>query len=118
VALEENREMLALARRAVAGLAGPEALRLVEGPLVAGWPAGAPYDAILIEGEVPEVPEALSGQLAEGGRLVTVLGGAARGFGARAVIGRRVGGRFGVTEAFDCATLPLPAFRRAAGFVF
>jgi protein-L-isoaspartate(D-aspartate) O-methyltransferase len=117
VALEEDRAVLSLARRAVAGLVGPEALRLVEGPLVAGWPSGAPYDAILIEGEVPEVPEVLAGQLAEGGRLVTVLGGA-RGLGARAVIGRRVGGSFGVTDAFDCATLPLPAFRRVAGFVF
>jgi protein-L-isoaspartate(D-aspartate) O-methyltransferase len=67
---------------------------------------------------VPEVPEAIAGQLAEGGRLVTVLAGAARGVSPRAVLGRRVSGSFSVTDAFDCATLALPAFRRQPGFVF
>jgi protein-L-isoaspartate(D-aspartate) O-methyltransferase len=34
------------------------------------------------------------------------------------VIGRRIGGGFSTADAFDCATVPLPAFRRAPGFVF
>jgi protein-L-isoaspartate(D-aspartate) O-methyltransferase len=34
------------------------------------------------------------------------------------VIGRRIAGGFSTTDAFDCATVPLPAFRRAPGFVF
>ncbi|WP_408611983.1 protein-L-isoaspartate O-methyltransferase family protein, partial [Falsiroseomonas oryzae] len=106
------------ARRALAGLAGPEAVRVVTGALAAGHPAGAPYDGILIEGEVPEIPEVIAGQLAEGGRLVAVLAGAARGVSSRAVLGRRVSGSFSLADAFDCATLPLPAFRRQPGFVF
>lgn len=118
VALEEDAALIAAARRALAGLVAPAELRLVEGPIVAGHASGAPYDAILIEGEVPEVPAAISGQLAEGGRLATVLEAAARGVSSRAVLGRRIGGAFSLTDAFDCATLPLPAFRRAAGFVF
>jgi protein-L-isoaspartate(D-aspartate) O-methyltransferase len=118
VALEEDAALVAHARRALAGLAAPDALRLVEGPLAAGFAAGAPYDAILIEGQVPQVPEALAGQLAEGGRLVAVLDAASRGVSSRAVLGRRVGGSFSVTDAFDCATLRLPAFAKAAGFVF
>lgn len=118
VALEEDAALAAAARRALAGLAGPEALRLVEGPLLGGYPAAAPYDGILIEGEVPEVPGAIAGQLAEGGRLATVLGAAERGMSPRAVLGRRVAGAFSVADAFDCATLPLPAFRRRPGFVF
>lgn len=118
IALEEDAEMLAAARAALRGLAAPEALRLVQAPLAAGWPGGAPYDGILIEGEVPDVPEAIAAQVAEGGRLATVLSGAARGVFSRAVLGRRVGGSFSVTDAFDCATLALPAFRREPGFVF
>jgi protein-L-isoaspartate(D-aspartate) O-methyltransferase len=118
VALEEDAGLLALARRALHGLAAPDALRLVEGPLTAGFPGAAPYDAILVEGEVPAVPDALAGQLAEGGRLATVLTAAERGLSSRAVLGRRIGGSFSVTDAFDCATLPLPAFRPQPGFVF
>ena len=32
--------------------------------------------------------------------------------------GGNAGGSFGVTDAFDCATVPLPAFQPAPGFVF
>ncbi len=117
IALEEDAGLLAIARKALAN-ASADAVRLIDGPLVAGYPGAAPYDAILIEGEVPEVPEAIAGQLAEGGRLATVLAAAARGLSSRAVLGRRIAGSFSVTDAFDCATLPLPAFRRAPGFVF
>ena len=65
---------------------------------------------------VPEVPEVLSAQLAEGGRLVAVQGLGTRG--GRAVLGRRIGGSFSVTPVFDCATFPLPDFAPAPGFVF
>jgi protein-L-isoaspartate(D-aspartate) O-methyltransferase len=118
VALESDAGLLDLARRAARGVAGPDALRFVEGPVESGYAAGAPYDAILIEGEVPEVPRAIADQLAEGGRLATVLPSAARGQTSRAVLGRRIGGSFSVTPAFDCATIPLPALQRRAGFVF
>jgi protein-L-isoaspartate(D-aspartate) O-methyltransferase len=118
VALEQEPSLVVQARIAVAGLAPPEALRLVEGPLAAGHPSAAPYDAILVEGEVEEVPSAISDQLADGGRLATVLSGAARGAVSRAVLGRRIGGGFTLTEAFDAAAPALPALRRQPGFVF
>jgi len=35
-----------------------------------GWPAAAPFDAILVACAAPEVPQALVDQLADGGRLV------------------------------------------------
>jgi protein-L-isoaspartate(D-aspartate) O-methyltransferase len=40
-----------------------------------GWPAAAPFDAILVTAAPPEVPEALLKQLAEGGRLIIPVGG-------------------------------------------
>jgi protein-L-isoaspartate(D-aspartate) O-methyltransferase len=118
VAVEQDAALAAAARRAIAGLVAPADLRLVEAPLGAGFPTGAPYDGILIEGEVAGIPAEIANQLAEGGRLVTVLAGADRGLASRAVLGRRIGGSFSVTPAFDCATLPLPAFARRPGFVF
>ena len=40
-----------------------------------GWAEHAPFDAILVTAAAEEVPEALLGQLAPGGRLVIPLGG-------------------------------------------
>ncbi len=118
LALEEDAGLLAQARRVLPGLLPAESLRLVEGPLAEGYPAEAPYDAILIEGLVPAVPPAIAAQLADGGRLATVIGPGARGRGPRAVLGRRAGGSFSLADAFDCATAPLPAFQPAPAFVF
>lgn len=39
-----------------------------------GWPAGAPYDAILVSASGPEIAETLRSQLAIGGRLVMPVG--------------------------------------------
>lgn len=43
-----------------------------------GHPPGAPYDAVFVSAAAPEVPEALFGQLAAGGRLVAPVGRAGR----------------------------------------
>jgi protein-L-isoaspartate(D-aspartate) O-methyltransferase len=116
-AVEDDPALLALARAAFAAIGlPPAAVRLEATRPTDGFAAAAPYDVILVEGEVPEIPAALSGQLAEGGRLVAVQGGGARN--GRAVLGRRIGGTFTLTPAFDCATAALPAFAPAPGFVF
>lgn len=116
VALEDDPALLAIARSALSAGAGAGSWRIVEGSPAAGWPPEAPYDVVLIEGAVPELPEPLAAQLAEGGRLVAVL--RRPGEAGVAVLGRRVGGTFSTVEAFG-ATAPLvPAFVPAAGFVF
>jgi protein-L-isoaspartate(D-aspartate) O-methyltransferase len=43
-----------------------------------GWPEEAPFDAVIVTCASPEVPPALVGQLAEGGRLIIPLGSASR----------------------------------------
>ena len=136
VALEEDKTLLALARGALAALA--PSVVLAEGPLAAGWPSGAPWDLIFIEGAVPAVPAAIAEQLrAEAGRLVTVLapsglapsglapsglaapGSASAGHGiGRAVLAERTPAGLAMRPAFDCATPMLPAFRPAPSFVF
>ena len=39
-----------------------------------GWPEHAPYDGIIVTAAATDVPPALAGQLAEGGRLVIPVG--------------------------------------------
>jgi protein-L-isoaspartate(D-aspartate) O-methyltransferase len=39
-----------------------------------GWPEQAPYDAIVVSAASPDVPDALTAQLAEGGRLILPVG--------------------------------------------
>ena len=39
-----------------------------------GWPAGAPYDGIIVTAASPDIPRELLGQLAMGGRLVIPVG--------------------------------------------
>lgn len=114
-ALEED---LDLARRARAGLVehGIAAVEVVEGPLCEGWRPRAPYDVILFGGAIAEVPAAIKGQLADGGRLVAVVKGA-DGLG-RAVLMTRAGGTFGQRLLFDAAVPLLPGFAAKPQFVF
>ena len=73
VALEEGvRGLLRLLKNLSA--LGVTNVEVVRGPLTAGWPAGAPYDVILIEGAIEVMPESFRAQLKEGGRLVCVRG--------------------------------------------
>jgi protein-L-isoaspartate(D-aspartate) O-methyltransferase len=54
--------------------AGITNVTIVIGDGTLGYPAEAPYDAILITAAAPEVPPPLIEQLAEGGRLVAPVG--------------------------------------------
>jgi len=49
-------------------------VRLREGDGTLGWPEGAPYQAILVTAGAPDVPETLTTQLADGGRMVIPVG--------------------------------------------
>jgi protein-L-isoaspartate(D-aspartate) O-methyltransferase len=88
----------------------------VEAPMAEGYPARAPYDAILIEGGVTQLPEAVGRQLAEGGRLVTVMG-EGNGVG-HAVLMSKSGGVLSRRPIFDAAAPLLPGFARAPSFQF
>lgn len=111
VALEEDTNLLGALRGA--SLNGN--VSVAEGPLAAGWPDGAPYDVILIDGAVEQVPQALIDQLADGGRLAVAI--LERGV-SRLSIGRKAGGAFGVVAFADADAAPLPGFAEPAGFQF
>lgn len=75
----------------------------------------APYNVILINGAVDVLPEALLGNLAEGGRLVTVQREAGLG---RAILVRKIAGSLSKRVLFDAGTPLLTAFAKTPGFVF
>lgn len=114
-ALEEDRRLLAIARSIL-----PEtspSVAVVAGPLADGWPAGAPWHIILIEGAVQEIPPAIVGQLnQESGRLVTVL--TPRPGAGQAVLGCPSAGGLALSSGFDCATPLLPSLIPAPVFNF
>lgn len=123
-ALEEDESLTAIARRTLAELVAdlPTPVRVVSGPLAEGWTDGGPWDVILIEGAVAELPPVIGGQLRrDGGRLATVLRsprGICHGVLAEPVA---LGGGESVLRAapeFDCATPLLPQLMPKPGFVF
>jgi protein-L-isoaspartate(D-aspartate) O-methyltransferase len=114
VALEED---VTLARGAGEALArtGATNLSVVSGPLQAGWPKGAPYDVIMIEGAVEVVSDSLLAQLKDGGRLVAVVGRAPMG---KATVYRMASGHATAQPLFDATAPSLPGFVKPAEFVF
>jgi len=103
VALESDQALAA---------AGTE---ITVGDLDKGWAKGAPYDLLLLDGAVEQIPAELIRQLREGGRL----GGAIidRGI-ARLVVGRVAGGSLGLRSLADADVEPLPGFERPRAFTF
>jgi protein-L-isoaspartate(D-aspartate) O-methyltransferase len=112
VAVESDATLAATARQTLAGM--PK-ITLIEAPLAAGYPEGAPYDAIVIDGAIEHLPQPLVDQLAVGGRLVVGL--IDRGV-CRLSLGLRSAGGFGLTDFADFDGAHLPGFAVATGFVF
>jgi protein-L-isoaspartate(D-aspartate) O-methyltransferase len=112
VALEEDATLAAQARETLAGMAS---VTVAEGPLVAGWAQGAPYDAIVIDGGVEFVPEAIVQQARIEGRITT--GVIDRGV-SRLAAGRRSEGGFGLADFADVDCVVLPGFAKPPTFQF
>ena len=85
-------------------------LAFVTGRLADGYAERAPYDLILIEGAVRAIPEKIGRQVAQNGRLVTVLAPAECGI-ERCGFGRAQRGRCAHAAGVRCRR------RLVAGFV-
>lgn len=112
VALESDEQLAATAKAALAPYAN---VTVVTGPLEQGAPSSGPYDVILIEGAVEEIPASLHASLKEGGRLVAVVG---RGRSGRATVFVKVGSDNAGRIAFDASLPALAAFAKAPAFSF
>ena len=112
VALEVDSRLMAAATTVFSRL-GLANIKGVEGPLPEGFKAEAPYDVVVVAGRVPAVPEALAGQLAEHGRMVSVVGAPEL---SRATISERHGNSLSSRAVFEAQASPLPGFARKAEF--
>ena len=112
IALEEEPTLLQAAQTALLSIPNATTVR---GSLTAGWPQAAPYDAILLEGAVEQVPQALFAQLKHGGRLGCIFGS---GPAAKAMLYRRSGDDIGERAIFDATAAALPGFTQPPEFVF
>jgi len=107
VALESDASLVAAANAA--------GVETIAGDLDKGWTKSAPFDLILIDGAVEEIPPALVKQLREGGRLAAAM--VDNGV-SRLVIGRASGGALGLRSIADAEVERLPGFERPRAFTF
>ncbi len=111
VAVESDASLVATARSTVTA---PN-VKIIDGALETAGKAHGPYDVIVLEGAVAEVPEALFAQLKPSGRLVALL--AAPGRPAVAHLFAHSGKGIASRAAFD-AVLPPLVQKRDDTFVF
>lgn len=104
--LEKHATLATAARERLAAL-GYANVRIEEADGSLGWPAGAPYDAILVTAAAPAVPPPLVDQLAEGGRLVIPVGSAEQQDLIRIV---KREGRVSKQSLYACRFVPLRGF--------
>lgn len=109
VAVDSDSRMVHDAKKSLAA-SGVTNVTMVESALADGHGAGAPYDAIIVEGCIPSEPKLLIAQLADGGRLVAVM---ADGGVGRAVCFEKVDGLVTRSVAFEATAPLLPGFEVA-----
>jgi protein-L-isoaspartate(D-aspartate) O-methyltransferase len=114
--LEPEPELAKTARRVLRELDVDNA-EIVQGALNEAPKRQAPYDVILLNGSVPEPPEALLDQLREGGRLACVIAPNNTVQG-KAYVFVRVGDEASGAPHFDAGARPLPGFAPEPSFAF
>lgn len=115
VAIDEDQGFVDAAAVNLARL-GIANAKVQKAPHASGWGVAQPYDAILVDGQVPAVPQTLLQQLGDGGRLVAVVGD---NLVATATLYSRHDGAFSSLPAFEASVARLPGVVvDRPGFVF
>lgn len=112
IGLEEDASLAAEADR-ILSETGVDNAAVIAGPLCEGAARHAPYDAILIEGGVEMLPEAIAGQLRDGGRIAALFQEGALGL---CRIGHAHEGRIAWRDAFSAGAPVLPGFATSHEF--
>jgi protein-L-isoaspartate(D-aspartate) O-methyltransferase len=113
----ESDPALAAAAEQVAKELGLTGIRQTVGKLEQGAAASGPYDVILIEGAVQQVPLAILDQLADGGRLTTIVAGPPGALGVAQLFVKE-GGVASGRPIFDAGTPALAGFAPPPRFTF
>ena len=115
IALEETTELVDAMSERFATL-GLDRAVAVEGDIAAGLPDQAPFDVIYVCGMVETVPDAWTAQLADGGRLATVVM-EREGLG-RGKVFTKAGDTVAARDGFDAFPPKFEQFNRKQAFVF
>jgi protein-L-isoaspartate(D-aspartate) O-methyltransferase len=103
ITIERRPELARLATTTLAAL-GYTNVDVIVGDGTVGYPAAAPFDAILVAAGAPRVPESLKQQLSDAGRLVIPIGTAAQ---QRLTLVVRHGDQFAESVHGGCVFVPL-----------
>ncbi|MFV0410494.1 MAG: protein-L-isoaspartate O-methyltransferase family protein [Paracoccus sp. (in: a-proteobacteria)] len=114
VALESHADLVAQAEAAMAEQ-GIDNVAVVTGDLTAGYAAQAPYDVIVIAAGIEVLPQALTDQLKEGGRIAAIF--VENNLGV-ARFGYKMDGRIDWRFAFNATAPVLPGFTKTVKFQF
>lgn len=106
VAVEENEALAAEAQRVLAS-EGVDNVAVVAGPLAEGCAKGGPFDAIMLQGGVQEIPQALIAQLKDGGRIAALFMDGPLG---AVKIGHKTGSKMVWRFAFNAAAPVISGF--------
>ena len=117
VVIEGDKELATKATETFSELEIDNAV-IMDGDLASGYPGQAPYDLIVFDGAIPSIPEAIKNQLAEGGRLVAIIGDNTEGVPGNAVLVTRFHDSFSQRNSFELGTPMLPGFEQNTGFAF
>ncbi|MFM2390275.1 MAG: hypothetical protein RLZZ437_1830 [Pseudomonadota bacterium] len=112
MAVEEDADHAAEAQRTLSA-EGVDNAAVIHGPLTEGAAKHGPYDAIVLQGAVETVPQAILDQIKEGGRIGCLFMQGALG---EARIGHKVDGRLTWRAIFNAGAPVLPGFRMNSGF--
>jgi len=112
VAVEED-EALASDAQGLLSENGVDTAAVISGPLTEGAPDNGPYDIVMIEGGIEQLPSGLAEQVKEGGRIAAIFMDGALG---TVRIGHKLDGAVTWRFAFNAAAPLLNGFERKAAF--
>ncbi len=112
VALEEDEALAGEAEERLAAQ-GVDNVAVISGSLAEGDAPHGPYDVIIVEGAVEQVPPALLEQVNEGGRIIAIF---ADGMSGAARMATKMNGHVDWRHVFSATAPVLPGFSREVEF--
>lgn len=94
---------------------GVDNAAVIAGPLAEGAAKSGPYDIIILQGAVETVPDAITAQLREGGRISAIFAEGALGV---VRIGHKIDGEVNWRFSFNAGAPVLEGFQQSAAFAF
>ena len=112
IAVEEDEDLASESQTLLSDY-GADNVIVEQGIMAEGAAEHAPFDVIIVEGGVETVPQALTDQLKEGGRMAAVFCEGALG---TLKIGHRHNGKMTWREEFNAGVPVMPGFARERAF--